>query len=83
MDGELFVGGGFTVAAAQVSVSWARWECVPRAADFDGDGFVSGIDFDLYVAAFEAGDGSADFDSDGFVTGIDFDLFVLAFEAGC
>lgn len=27
------------------------------AADFDGDGFVTGIDYDLYVLAFEAGCG--------------------------
>lgn len=53
------------------------------AADFDGDGFVTGIDFDLYVAAFESGDLSSDFDGDGFITGIDFDLYVVAFEAGC
>ena len=52
-------------------------------ADFDGDGFVTGIDYDLYVAAFEAGEMSADFDGDGFITGIDFDLYVGAFEAGC
>ncbi len=53
------------------------------AADFDEDGFISGEDFDQYVAAFEAGDLSADFDGDGFVTGEDFDGFVVAFEAGC
>jgi hypothetical protein len=52
-------------------------------ADFDGDGFVTGIDFDLFVQAFEAGDMSSDFDGDGFITGIDFDLYVQAFEAGC
>ena len=52
-------------------------------ADFDGDGFVTGLDFDLYVLAFEAGDATADFDADGFVTGIDFDQYVAAFEAGC
>ena len=52
-------------------------------ADFDGDGFVSGIDFDLYVAAFEAGESTSDFDGDGFTTGIDFDMYVQAFEAGC
>ena len=52
-------------------------------ADFDGDGFITGIDYDLYVAAFEAGDMTADFDGDGFITGIDFDLYVFAFEAGC
>lgn len=53
------------------------------AVDFDGDGFVTGVDFDLYVAAFESGDIAADFDRDGFITGVDFDLFVQAFEAGC
>jgi len=52
-------------------------------ADFDGDGFVTGVDFDLFVGAFEQGDMAADFDLDGFVTGADFDLFVQAFEAGC
>lgn len=53
------------------------------AADFDGDGFVTGIDFDLFVTAFEAGDSAADFDGDGFITGIDYDLYVAAYEAGC
>ena len=52
-------------------------------ADFDGDGFLSGVDFDLYVQAFEAGDMAADFDQDGFLTGADFDLYVQAYEAGC
>ncbi len=52
-------------------------------ADFDGDGFVTGDDFDAYVAAFEAGNATADFDGDGFVTGDDFDGFVVQFEAGC
>lgn len=54
-----------------------------QQADFDGDGFVTGADFDLYVQAFEAGDLAADFDGDGFLSGIDFDLYVQAFEAGC
>jgi phosphoribosylformimino-5-aminoimidazole carboxamide ribonucleotide (ProFAR) isomerase len=52
-------------------------------ADFDNDGFITGIDFDLFVAAFEAGVMTSDFDRDGFITGLDFDLFVQAFEAGC
>ena len=51
-------------------------------ADFDGDGFITGIDFDLFVQAFEAGEMPADFDGDGFITGIDFDLYVAAYEAG-
>ena len=52
-------------------------------ADFDGDGFINGLDFDLYVQAFEGGDAGADFDGDGFITGLDFDFYVQAFEAGC
>ncbi len=52
-------------------------------ADFDGDGFVTGVDFDLFVTAFESGDTRSDFDHDGFITGVDFDLYVQAFEAGC
>lgn len=52
-------------------------------ADFDHDGFVTGLDFDLFVYAFEAGTPDADFDADGFVSGLDFDLFVAAFEKGC
>ncbi|GEM_PF-1554809 len=52
-------------------------------SDFNGDGFVTGEDFDAYTAAFEAGLIIADFNCDGFVTGEDFDAFVVAFEAGC
>lgn len=52
-------------------------------ADFDHDAFVTGDDFDGFVAAFEAGTSPADFDRDGFVTGDDFDAYVVAFEAGC
>jgi hypothetical protein len=52
-------------------------------ADFDGDGFVTGVDFDQYVVAFEAGEIAADFDGDGFVTGVDFDLYVQEFESPC
>lgn len=57
--------------------------CTTCPSDFDGDGFVTGEDFDVFVAAFEAGTPNADFDGDGFVTGEDFDAFVAAFEAGC
>ncbi len=52
-------------------------------SDFDGDGFVTGEDFDAYVAAFQLGVIAADFNDDGFVTGDDFDAFVAAFESGC
>lgn len=61
----------------------ARIFIVPCAADFDADGFVTGLDFDLFVAAFESGQSTADFDADGFVTGADFDLYVAAYESGC
>ncbi len=52
-------------------------------SDFNHDGFVTGEDFDGYVAAFELGTAAADFNGDGFVTGEDFDAYVSAFEAGC
>lgn len=51
--------------------------------DFDGDGFVTSADFDLFVQAFETGDAWSDFDGDGFITGVDFDSYVVAYEAGC
>lgn len=79
-------GSGYTYAEiigdvnAQYIGAFAVDEC---PADFDGDGFVTGIDYDLYVLAFEAGDMSADFDGDGFITGVDFDQYVVAYEAGC
>jgi hypothetical protein len=78
MAGELFEGpyaltGGY----------WGGAGAATCRADFDHDGFVTGLDFDLYVQAFELGDPTADFDLDGFITGLDFDLYVQAFEAGC
>lgn len=51
--------------------------------DVDGDGFVTGGDFDQYVEAFESGSDTSDIDGDGFVTGADFDSFVQLFETGC
>ncbi len=53
------------------------------AADFDCNGFVTGDDFDQYVAAFELGTPAADFDGNGFVNGDDFDAYVVAFGEGC
>jgi len=57
------------------------------AADFNGDGFVDGFDYDDFVACFE-GDPcppgkTADFNSDGFPDGFDYDDFVASFEIGC
>ncbi len=71
-SGDLVLEGGF----------WAG--VVPTcSADLDGDGFLSGDDFTLFVTWFEAGDPRADFDRDGFVSGDDFGAFVTAFEIGC
>lgn len=60
--------------------------CPGDPADFNGDGFVDGFDYDDYVACFEAitcpPGKTADFNGDGFVDGFDYDEFVSAFEGG-
>jgi hypothetical protein len=64
------------------------------SADYDGDTFLTGVDFDLFVQDFELGcvgvgdpdpacTGSADHNGNGFVEGEDYDSFVRDFEAGC
>jgi len=79
-DGWRWVSSESSVIADRpvLEVTYAR--C---GSDFDQDGFVTGDDFDAFVAAFEGGATTTDFNSDGFVTGEDFDGFVLAFETGC
>jgi len=52
-------------------------------ADINGDGFVTGEDFDTYIEWFVEGRPEADYNNDGFVTGEDFDEFVEAFVGGC
>ncbi|MBL8761517.1 MAG: VCBS repeat-containing protein, partial [Phycisphaerae bacterium] len=42
-------------------------------ADFNGDGFVNGDDYDAFAEAFDVADPSADFNADGFVNGDDYD----------
>ena len=79
-DGNITDADLATIAAV-VNGTGGCQLCCP--ADFDGDGFITGIDYDLYVGSFELGEPCSDFDGDGFVTGIDFDLYVGAFEAGC
>ncbi len=75
---------GFDIGSPGVLAGIADPGCGPTCpADFNGDGFVTGDDFDAFVIEFEAGNISADFDADGFVTGDDFDAYVLAFEVGC
>jgi hypothetical protein len=55
----------------------------PCPADYNGDGFVDGIDYDQFNNDFEAGNIAADYNGDGFVDGIDYDQFNNDFEAGC
>ncbi len=52
-------------------------------ADYDGNGFVNGDDFDAFTFDFIFGNPGADVDGNLFVNGDDFDLFVVAFEGGC
>lgn len=56
-------------------------------ADFNGDGFADGFDYDDYVTCFEGvtcpPGKNADFNGDGFADGFDYDDFVTAFEGGC
>ncbi len=73
-------GGVFGSTFGMAAIIDAPAQC---PADFNGDGFVTGEDFDAFVTAFEAGALSSDFNGDGFVTGEDFDAFVAAFETGC
>lgn len=78
---ELIVGGDFAFAGGVTSAALAIWR--DDSGDFNHDGSSNGVDFDLFVLAYEAGERRADRDGDGFVTGSDFDLFVQVFEAGC
>ncbi|MCC6773528.1 MAG: hypothetical protein IT360_20260, partial [Gemmatimonadaceae bacterium] len=52
-------------------------------SDYNGDGFVTGEDFDAFVEDFIFGLPAADYNGDTFVTGEDFDEFVADFVAGC
>lgn len=85
-DGRDIVGVGTNPAG--VGEGWVAHIASPLSvpacdADWNRDGFVSGEDFDEFVAEFVAGGRPADFDGDCFVSGTDFDDFVAAFTAGC
>jgi len=64
-------------------VAGRHYRFIQCGADFNGNGFINGDDFDAFVAAFVLGDLTADFNGDGFVNGDDYDGFVAAFEVGC
>ena len=85
--GQCFVpapnSGFVSVAAGGYHALGMKADSPPCPADVDGDGFVTGDDFTLFVEWFEVGDLRADFDGDGFLSGDDFTAFVSAFEAGC
>ncbi len=74
-------GGSVTGAWSEGTVTFHDHDhCL---ADYDHDGWATGVDFDEFVAAFVAGDSSADVDDNSFVNGDDFDGFMDAFIAGC
>ncbi len=52
-------------------------------ADFDGNGFVNGDDYDAFATLFDIADPGADINNDGFVNGDDYDFFAEHFDAGC
>ena len=52
-------------------------------ADYDGNSFVNGDDFDAFMAAFIPGSPAADVDHNTCVNGDDYDAFMAAFIPGC
>lgn len=84
-----FLTGGSTVLLAATH-GRGLWTADIRLcdADFNGDGFLDGFDYDDFIACFESASScppekSADYNGDDFVDGFDYDDFVAAFEAGC
>lgn len=65
--------------AVLVNPEW----CVACAADLDGDGRLTVLDFLEFQTLFDAGDAKADFDGDGRLTLFDFLEFQSQFERGC
>ncbi len=82
-DGRTVTGNAYSSVDGFQIITWVAVLPIDCPSDYDGDGFVTGEDFDAFVAAFENGDLSADFNGDGFITGEDFDGYVAAFESGC
>ncbi len=72
-------GGGFGIYTAYV----LRPRDNTCPADFNGDGFVNGNDYDEFASFFDSADPGADFNGDGFVNGNDYDEFAAAFDGGC
>jgi hypothetical protein len=83
VDELVFMYGSTTLLAATHGRGLFTAPATACPADFNGDGFVDGLDYDQFNNAFESGDRAADFNRDGFVDGLDYDQFNNAFEAGC
>lgn len=74
--------------AAQDTGVWVDWQLNVYGtrgcfADFNGDGFVNGNDYDEFADAFDLALPEADLNNDGFVNGNDYDEFASAFDVGC
>ncbi|MBL8761475.1 MAG: lamin tail domain-containing protein [Phycisphaerae bacterium] len=74
---------GFDIASPGMVAGVTPPSCGGCPADFNGDGFVNGNDYDEFASAFDVADMAADFNGDGFVNGNDYDEFASAFDAGC
>lgn len=82
----VFVDGGFAYLAQDLSkidvidIAGCGGAC---PADLNGDGALSGADFNAWLTAFLAGDSSADQNGDGMLSGADFNAFLSNFAGGC
>lgn len=68
--------------AVRVQIDGQPWAFVAGALDVNADAFVTGDDYDLWMAAWQVGYVGCDYDQNGFVNGEDEDAFVAAFVAG-
>ncbi len=84
-NGDLLVGGRFTIAGGQASAYLARWACQGNAcaADFNGVNGVTVQDIFDFLTAWLAGNSSADFNHVNGVTVQDIFDFLTAWLAGC
>lgn len=99
------INGDGVVNAADLAAFDTRLRCSPADIATEGnpdplsgpDGFITGIDFDVYIEAFykeyrrpsdnaliaDLTDGLGTGGPDTFLTGTDFDFFILAYFQGC
>ena len=84
-DGSAIYVVGYGFHHARFRGEALMWVYTPPScpADFNGDGFVNGDDYDSFAELFDIADPGADFNGDGFVNGDDYDAFASAFDGGC